>query len=84
MPLRTTIFLHRFLELAQRAGKLQLESSDDALVQNLRSKGILTEDTKWAYLTWEAQQDTLECIAHLGQQPSVIQNFSTLRTKRTS
>ena len=51
MSLRITIFLHCFQELTQRANKLQLEAKDDALVMNLRSKSILTEDNKWAYLT---------------------------------
>ena len=55
MPLRMTMFLHYFQTLAQRAKQLKLDASDDALVQNLRSKGILTEDHKWEYLSWDSQ-----------------------------
>ena len=59
-PLRITLFLHCFQELAHRATQLQLEAKDDALVSNLRSKGILTEDNKWAYLTWDMQAQQLK------------------------
>ena len=55
MPLRMTMFLHYIQELAERAKQLKLEASDDALIQNLRSKGVLAEDHKWAYLTWDSQ-----------------------------
>ena len=55
MPLRMHMFLQCFQLLAQRAQQLKLDASDDALVQNLRSKGILTEDSKWAYLSWDSQ-----------------------------
>ena len=55
VPLRMTMFLHCFQMLAQRAKQLKLDASDDALIQNLRSKGILTEDHKWAYLSWDNQ-----------------------------
>ena len=51
MPLRMHIFLQCFQLLAQRAQQLKFDASDDTLVQNLRSKGILTEDSKWAYLS---------------------------------
>lgn len=30
------------------------------MVQSLRSKGILTEDNKWAYLTWDTQAQLLK------------------------
>ena len=46
ISLRITMFLRCFQKLAQRARKLQLEAKDDALIQNLRSKGILAEDNK--------------------------------------
>ena len=55
MPLRMHMFLQCFQLLAQRAQQLKLDASDDALVQILRSKGILTEDSKWAYLSWDSQ-----------------------------
>ena len=55
MPLRMHMFLQCFQMLAQRAKQLKLDASDDALVQNLKSKGILTEDHKWAYLSWDSQ-----------------------------
>ena len=55
MPLRMHMFLQCFQLLAQRAQLLKLDASDDALVLNLRSKGILTEDSKWAYLSWDSQ-----------------------------
>ena len=51
MPLRMTMFLHCFQMLAQRAKQMKPDANDDALIQNLRSKGILTEEHKWAYLT---------------------------------
>ena len=49
---RMTMFLHYFQMLGQRVKQLKLDASDDALIQNLRSKGILSEDDKWAYLKW--------------------------------
>ena len=59
-PLRSTLFLHCFQELAQRALKLNLEANDDALIQNLKSKGILTDELKWAYLSWDPQAQMLK------------------------
>ena len=59
-PLRSTLFLHCFQELAQRALKLNLEANDDALIQNLKSKGILTGELKWAYLSWDPQAQILK------------------------
>ena len=84
-PLRITMLTYCFQERAHRAKQFQLETKDDALVMNLQSKGILTEDNKWAYanktppLTSEELRTLLERITRLGQQPSVVYKFSALR-----
>ena len=44
-----------FTELITRAGKLNIAAKDDALVQGLKAKGILTEDLKWQYLSWNPE-----------------------------
>lgn len=90
MPLRMTMFLHYFQMLALCAKQLKLNANEDALIQKLRSKDILTEDHKWVYLTWDNQAMMLkpnqlqpltseEIRSHLRQQPSVIHKFSALR-----
>ena len=55
IPLRMTMLLHYFQELVQLVKHLKLETNDDFLIQNLISKGILTEDHIWVYLTWDSQ-----------------------------
>ena len=57
--LRQTMFLTVFQELIHRASKLQLTKPDDALVLGLKAKGILTEDHKWHYLTWNSEAKAL-------------------------
>ena len=53
------MFLTVFQELIHRASKLQLTKPDDALVLGLKAKGILTEDHKWHYLTWNSEAKAL-------------------------
>ena len=60
MSLRQTIFLTIFQELINRASKLQLTKKDDPLIMGLKTKGILTEDNKWHYLTWNAEAKALQ------------------------
>ena len=49
-----------FTELINRAGKLNLTAKEDALVQGLKAKGILTEDLKWQYLSWNPKAKALQ------------------------
>ena len=58
--LRQTMFQAVFTELITRAGKLNLAAKDDALVQGLKAKGILTEDLKWQYLSWNPEAKALQ------------------------
>ena len=58
--LRQTMFLTIFQELINRASKLQLTKQDDPLVMGLKAKGILTDDNKWHYLTWNAEAKALQ------------------------
>ena len=60
MSLRITIFLQYFQELVPRAKQLQLKAKNDALVMNFRSKNILTDDKKWAFLTQDTQTQMLK------------------------
>ena len=58
--LRQTIFQAVFTELINRTGKLNIAAKDDALVQGLKAKGILTEDLKWQYLSWNPEAKALQ------------------------
>ena len=59
-PMTCGRFLTIFQELINRASKLQLTKKDDPLVMGLKTKGILTEDNKWHYLTWNAEAKALQ------------------------
>ena len=85
--LRQTMFQAVFSELINRASKLTIEK-DDALVQGLKAKGILTEDLKWQFLSWNPEAKalqpnqktpltcrTLRRIQQLGENPK----FAALR-----
>ena len=58
--LRQTMFQAVFTKLITRAGKLNLTAKDDALVQGLKAKGILTEDLKWQNLSWNPEAKALQ------------------------
>ena len=58
--LRQTMFQAVFTELITRASKLNLTAKEDALVLGLKAKGILTEDLKWQYLSWNPEANTLQ------------------------
>ena len=57
---RQTKFQTVFQELINRASKLQLNQKENAFILDLKDKGILIEDNKWQYLTWNSEAKALQ------------------------
>ena len=63
-------------------GQLQLDRKDDALVNSLITKGMITSDLQWQYLAWDAKAMTLkstkqEAISST-EMISILQRLQTL------